>query len=74
MPETLVLGLLLGANVDIIPGLMVAFGFSGNCKGYTSIAINSFLNASKHLYEVRNWRAGFIPDTSSPVGLGVYLY
>jgi len=49
LPETLVLGLLLRENVKIMTGLMVAFGFSVNSEGYTSIAVNSFLNASIYI-------------------------
>lgn len=36
---------MIEANVEIIPGLNVAFGFSANYKGYAGIAIKSFLNA-----------------------------
>lgn len=38
-------------NVEIIPRLIIAFGFSVNYKVYASIAIKSFLNASIYI----NW-------------------
>lgn len=62
---------IVGVNVEIITGLIVAFNSSVNYKGYASIAIN--IPKCSHLYQQRNSVAVFVLDTS-PLGLDVYSY